>query len=88
MVSTGKNLLPEPLRKTSFANRQPDPAFQVLETAIFTPLQSLVSRHPFYPAGNKACTNFYSRVICQTIGPLRKPPRLPKEKRHPFWLLG
>jgi hypothetical protein len=26
-----------PLQKTSFANRQPDPAFQVSETAIFTP---------------------------------------------------
>jgi hypothetical protein len=25
-----------PLQKTSFANRQPDPAFQVSETPIFT----------------------------------------------------
>jgi hypothetical protein len=26
----------ELLRKTSFANRQPDPAFQALETPVFT----------------------------------------------------
>jgi len=26
----------EPLQTTSFANRQPDPAFQALETPVFT----------------------------------------------------
>jgi len=31
------NLQPETLQTTSFANRQPDPAFQASETAIFTP---------------------------------------------------
>jgi len=29
-------LIPISLHKTSFANRQPDPAFQALETPVFT----------------------------------------------------
>jgi hypothetical protein len=35
----GKKIYPYsiPLQKTSFANRQPDPAFQVSEIPIFTP---------------------------------------------------
>ena len=50
---------------TSFANSQPGPAFQVSETTIFTPdiWQSLFSRHPFYPAGNKAALTSSSMLF-------------------------
>jgi len=36
----------EPLQTTSFANRQPDPAFQASETPVFT--SDLCKAYPFF----------------------------------------
>jgi hypothetical protein len=41
-----KNELAIPLQTTSFANRQPDPAFQASETPVFT--SDLCKAYPFF----------------------------------------